>query len=263
MKFIASLALAILMIGCQYGPTRNPSSAKLNSISKQHALLITHATTAFDRNKMAAEGIDQLVHEFKAKGLPVVYLMNDQSDAGRAAWYTTDRNPDLEVFSEGGEHNLPISGDEVTIAGGFFGSSDTLNGCHALTVKDAIRMHFEVSAEPLTIHIPIKATYFYDEWLSYRETFIKTGRFDPSTIGISKYPFASLFFLREGNDGNGDDGNEQIFAHSYFSEENKTYRPGEEVSREKYQFRFYLNGQLIEAIEGSGKRIVDIRMVTR
>jgi hypothetical protein len=251
------------MVGCQHGPTRNPSSAKLSTIAKQHVLIVTHATTEFDQNQTAAVGINQLVREFKSKGRPVVYLMSDQSEGGRARWYTTDRSPDFEVFSEGGEHNLPIAANEVTIVGGFFGSTDTLNGCHALAMKDAIRMHFEVSEAPLTIHIPLKATYFYDEWSAFRDTVLKTGRFDLSTIGIAKYPLASLFFLREGNDGAGDDGNEQLFAHSYSGRENKTYRRGEEVSREKYQFKFFLNDQLIESVSSSsGKRSVNFKMET-
>ncbi len=273
MKSSVLLFFSILIIGCQHAPTRYPSSEfqlkpqtdseNISKIEKQHVLIVTHATTEFDQEKSAAAGIDQLVKDFKAKGLPVIFLVSDQSTQGYQRWYTTDRSPDYEVFSEGGEHNLPISANEVTIAGGFFGSTDTLNGCHALTVKDAIRMHFETSNAPLTIHIPIKATYFYQEWDSIRQALLKDGRIDLDSFGIKKYPFASLFFLREGNDGAGDDGNEQIFAHFYTGEENKKYRAGAEVSRENYQFRFYVNDKLIEAVNGSGKNIVNLKMETR
>ncbi len=261
------------MVGCQHIPTRYPSSEyplgpktsaeNLNLITNQHALIVTHATTEFDRDQSAAAGIDQLVKEFKAKNRPVIYLVSDQSKQGYQRWYTSDRSPDFEIFSEGGEHNLPISADEVTIVGGFFGSTDTLNGCHALSVKDAIRMHFEVSEAPLTIHIPIKATYFYSEWKNIRDLLLENHKIDLTTFGSEKYPFASLLFLREGNDGAGDDGNEQNFAHYYTGEENKKYRPGEEVGREKYQFRFYVNDQLIESVTGPGKRIVNLKMETR
>lgn len=260
------------MIGCQHIPNRNPSSEhtltprlsvdKIDSIANQHVLMITHATTAFDRELSAAHGIDQLVSEFKAKGRPVIYLVSDQSKEGYQNWYTKDRSPDFEIFSEGGEHNLPIQSNEVTIAGGFFGSTDTLNGCHALSVKDAIRMHFEKTDSPITIHIPIKATYFYSEWQSTRDALLKGNKVDLKSIGIKKYPFASLYFLREGNDGAGDDGNEQNFAHFYTGEENKTYRAGEEVGREKYQFNFYVNEELIESVSGQGTRIVHLKMET-
>jgi hypothetical protein len=273
MKTIASFIISILIIGCQHAPTRYPSSEyqlrphagleNLSSIANQHVLVVTHATTEFDQDKSAAAGIDQLVGEFKAKGRPVIYLVSDQSEQGYQRWYTTDRSPDYEIFSEGGEHNLPISANEVTIIGGFFGSTDTLNGCHALAVKDAIRMHFETSNAPLTVHIPIRATYFYQEWNSIRQTLLKDGRIDLNSFGIEKYPFASMFFLREGNDGAGDDGNEQNFAHYYTGDQNKKYRAGAEVSREKYQFRFYVNDQLIESVTGSGKRIVNLKMDTR
>lgn len=273
MKFLALFIISIAMVGCQHAPTRYPSSEyqlkpqdgmeNLGKITGQHILIVTHATTEFDQDKSAAAGIDQLVGEFKAKAQPVIYLVSDQSEQGYQRWYTTDRSPDFEVFSEGGEHNLPLSSNEVTIAGGFFGSTDTLNGCHALTVKDAIRMHFETSNTPLTVHIPIKATYFYQEWNSIRQALLKDGRIDLDSFGIKKYPFASMFFLREGNDGAGDDGNEQNFAHFYTGDQNIKYRAGAEVSREKYQFNFYVNDQLIEAVTGSGKRIVNLKMETR
>lgn len=267
-----SLFFSVLMIGCQHIPNRYPSSEyaltprskieKIESIKNKHALIVTHTTTEFDEEQSAKLGVDKLISEFKARGLPVIYLVSDQSAQGYKRWYTSDRSPDFEVFSEGGEHNLPLSASEVTIAGGFFGSTDTLNGCHALSVKDAIRMHFEQSEAPLTIHIPIKATYFYSEWEATRDALLKDNHFDVKTIEIKKYPFASLYFLREGNDGAGDDGNEQTFAHFYTGKENINYRPGEEVSREKYQFKFYVNDELIEDVSGSGKRIVHLKMET-
>lgn len=272
MKTVAVFIFSLFIVGCQHAPTRNPSSEyqlkprstleNLGQIANQHALIITHATTEFDQDKSAAAGIDQLVREFKAKGRPVIYLVSDQSAQGYQRWYTADRSPDFEVFSEGGEHNLPPM-NEVTIAGGFFGSTDTLNGCHALTVKDAIRMHFETSNAPLTIHIPITATYFYQEWNPIRQSLLEDGRIDLNSFGIDKYPFASMFFLREGNDGAGDDGNEQFFAHYYTGDQNKNYRQGEEVSRKKHQFNFYLNDQLIESVTGLGRRIVNLKMYTR
>lgn len=272
MKSFTLFIIFILLASCQHIPNRYPSSEyllkpsaqieSLKSISNKHALIVTHATTQFDSEKSAETGINKLVEEFKAMNRPVVYLVSDQSEEGYQRWYTKDRSPDYEVFSEGGEHNLPIS-DEVTIIGGFFGSTDTLNGCHALAVKDAIRMHFETSNAPLTIHVPIKATYFYDEWESIRKSMLDTNSIDLTQFGVRKYPFASIFFLREGNDGAGDDGNEQFFAHYYTGDQNKTYRFGEDVSREKYQFKFYLNDQLIESVTGAGKRIVNLKLETR
>ena len=272
MKYTGLLASLIVMVGCQHVTSRSPSSEfslkprvgleKLTSIATQHALIVVHATTEFDENKVAGDGIDQLVREFKAKGRPVIYLVNDLSEKGYQRWYTADRSPDFVIFSEGGEHNLPIAMNEVTIVGGFFGSTDTMNGCHALAIKDAIRMHFEASNAPLTVHVPIKATYFYSEWESNREVLLKTGKpLDLSSTGIPRYPFATLFFLRE-DGGAGDDGNEPDFAHSYFGTENKNYRPGEQVSRDKYQFNFFVNEELFEAVKGPGKRIVNIKLET-
>ncbi|WP_413561122.1 hypothetical protein [Bdellovibrio sp. HCB209] len=271
MKFIALFGLFIFLASCQHTTDRGPSSAigltprftlnKLNSIANKHTLIITHASTQFDEARTAKDGVDQLVREFKAKGLPVVYLVNDQSPLGYQRWYTADRSPDFEIFSEGGEHNLPVHGNEITIVGGFVGSTDTLNGCQTLAMKDAIRMHFEVSKSPLTIHVPVKATYTFGEWSNIRESMLKSGWVDLKDIQF-KYPFASLMFLRGGIYG--DDGNEPFFAHNYSQHENKSYRQGEEVSREKYQFNFYINDKLLESVkDGPNKRIVNIRFKTK
>lgn len=272
MRIIPTLLISISLFGCQHATKRTPSSEdpikplsskeNIHLVANQHALIVVHATTEFDEQQTAAPGINQLVQEFKSQARPVIYLVSNQSTKGYGQWYTADRSPTFEVFSEGGEHNLPIATNEVTIAGGFWGSTDTMNGCQTLAVKDAIRMHFEVSEAPFTVHMPMKAIYTYADWEPLRQEMLTTGKINLSQFGLEKLPFASLFFLREGNDGAGDDGNEQNFAHYYTGKENLTYRRGEEVSRDKYQFRFYLNNQLIESVSGPGDRIVNIKLET-
>lgn len=270
---ILILALAAAFTGCQHAPHRKPSSDstlkprlsldQLSRVENQHVLIVTHATEFFDTGKSAAEGIDRIIQQFKDLGRPVIYLVSDQSDEGYRQWYTRDRAPDFEIFSEGGEHNIPLAASEVTIIGGFFGSTDTLNGCHALSMKDAIRMHFQTSKADLTIHVPLAATYFYDEWSFQREHILKNGK--PLLSSEIPYPFASMYFLREGNEGAGDDGNEQYFAHDYTGKENKTYHRGDyqAVSRKTHQFHFYVNDQLFESVVDSGKQRVNIRLETR
>lgn len=270
---ILILALAAALIGCQHAPHRKPSSDstlkprfsldQLSLVENQHILIVTHATEFFDTGKSAAEGIDRIVQQFKDLGRPVIYLVSDQSDEGYRQWYTRDRAPDFEIFSEGGEHNIPLAASEVTIVGGFFGSTDTLNGCHALSMKDAIRMHFQTAKTPLTIHVPLSATYFYDEWTYQRDYILKNGK--PLLNSNIPYPFASMYFLREGNDGAGDDGNEQYFAHSYTGKENKTYVRGklEDVSRQNFQFYFYVNDRLFESITDSPAQPVHIKLEAR
>ena len=110
-----------------------------------------------------ASGIDALVAAFKAQKRSIVYLLHDQSPKGYADWYTGDRRPGYELFSEGGEHNLPLADDAVTVAGGYFGSYDGSRGCQTLAVRDAIRMHFEASERPFTVFLPVRALYFYEE----------------------------------------------------------------------------------------------------
>lgn len=272
---ILFLTLIITLAGCQHTAHRHPSSESalkprlsrdhLSQVKNQHVLIVTHASEFFDTTRSAAAGIDQIVKEFKALGRPVIYLVSDQSAEGYRQWYTEDRSPDFEIFSDGGEHNIPLAASEVTIVGGFFGSTDTLPGCHALSMRDAIRMHFELSQAPLTIHVPIQATYFYDEWKDQRDYLLKNHR--PLIHADTKYPFATMYFLREGNDGAGDDGNEQYFAHFFHPSRtaNANYRFGtfDDVSRKTHQFHFYVNDRLFESITESSKQPVHIKLETR
>ncbi|WP_413580609.1 hypothetical protein [Bdellovibrio sp. HCB288] len=268
------LLLTAGLLGCQHMNLRKPSSeaglkprfqnSQLSMIKDQHVLIVTHATQFFDKDMMATAGIDRIVQEFKSQGRPVIYLVSDQSEEGYRQWYTKDRSPDFEIYSDGGEHNIPISAKEVTIVGGFFGSTDTLPGCHALSMRDAIRMHFELSQQPLTIHVPLRATYFYDEWEFQRDHLLKYQR--PLLQTDIPYPFATMYFLREGNNGAGDDGNEQNFAHFYHpTRSNKNYRSGsyEDVSRKTHQFHFYVNDSLFESITDSKNQAVHIKLETR
>lgn len=134
-----------------------------------HPLIVVHASTEFDWESSAAARMESVIARFKASGRPVVYLVHDQTPEGYVRWYPKDRRPDYEIFSEGGEHNLPLSGNEVTIVGGYFGSYDGARGCHTLAVRDAVRMHFGRSNSPLTVHMPLPAIFFWNQDESVRE----------------------------------------------------------------------------------------------
>jgi hypothetical protein len=104
-------------------------------------LIVVHAHEVFDPERTAKAGIDREVAARKARGLPVVYLMTDEGDAD-LGWYAEDREPTYAVYSQGGEHNLPIRTDTLELIGGFFGDqTDDNHGCHFRAMMDAISRH--------------------------------------------------------------------------------------------------------------------------
>jgi hypothetical protein len=172
-----------------------------------HALLVTHASEEYDRDKTAKSGIDKIIAIFKTQGRPIIYLNDARTDMDYSKWYTHELHPDYHIFSEGGEHNLPLRTSEVTVVGGFFGSKDMARGCHALTLQDSIRMHFEMSNEPFSINLPLDAIYFYEEDLQQRDEMLalNTDEFTTDKLKERFKTFASHYFLQYDYD----------FAHYY------------------------------------------------
>src|SRR5262245_24357075 len=62
---------------------------------EKHVLLVTHAYSAYDRDRVIRKGLDEKVAQFKSQSLPVVYLMNTSSYMPDSSWYTEDRQPDF------------------------------------------------------------------------------------------------------------------------------------------------------------------------
>jgi len=223
-----------------------------------HPLIVVHATRGFDEMASAAGGVDAVISSFKAKKRPVVYLVGDQSPKGYSDWYTGDRRPDHELFSEGGEHNLPLTGDAVTVVGGFFGSYDGNRGCQTLAVRDAIRMHFESSERPFTVFLPVRALYFYEEDSAMRRTLLSL---DAMTASEGKLRgifgnFASLFFLTDNFS------DVPAFGHPYLSgpgRQNKDYREGASVDVDGYSFELFFGGRPVAAF-GRGPRKVRLML---
>ncbi len=90
---------------------------EVDSIVGEEILLVGHANRdGFDHTAVAKPGVDRLVAEFKARGSPVVFLVSEEYPD----WYTEDRQPDLAVVSEGGEHDILIDADRVVFTGGCF-----------------------------------------------------------------------------------------------------------------------------------------------
>jgi hypothetical protein len=152
-----------------------PLQASLLTPIAKPALLVVHASTEFDKNMVAKQGIDKLIKTFKSKKLPVIYLVSDLSETGQARWYTDDRNPDFVIYSTAGEHNLPLSNADITVVGGFWGSRDGARGCHSLALRNVIQSYFfwQHKQTPLRLHLPLSAIYFFNSDEVLKKTTLK------------------------------------------------------------------------------------------
>lgn len=233
---------------------------KLPGRLPDNPLIVVHATRFFDETASAAAGIDAVVAGFKTRHSPVIHLINDQSAQGYRDWYPADRSPDYELFSAGGEHNLPLAAGEVTIVGGFFGSYDGARGCHTLAVRDAARMHFEASDQPFTVNMPLKAIYFYSEDRAKRAELmaLDPAAAPPAKIRKTFERFPELFFLVDNFQTSADDA--LGFGHPFLTgEANPGYRAGEPVDTARYAFELFLNGVSVSKF-GSGPRKVRLKL---
>lgn len=222
-------------------------------------LIVVHTTKFFDEDATAKAGVDATVAAFKAEGRPVIYLVHDQSETGYADFYPADRSPDYELFSAGGENNLPLRADSVTVAGGFFGSYDGARGCHTLAVRDAIRMHFEYSDRPFTVNMPLKAIYFYDEDSGTRDDLLAL----PKTATAAQLKkvfkdFENLYFLTDTFPTSTPDS--MGFGHPFTEQsENPAYRMGEPVDTARYAFELFFNDVKVSKF-GQGPRKVSLKL---
>ncbi len=255
------LSLPIPSFSRSFSPLRpkNPVNILPENL-KDDPLIVVHASSFFDEEMSAKKGIDEIVKAYVAAGKTVIYLVHDQSEQGYEEFYPSYRTPDYELFSAGGEHNLPLKGKSVTIAGGFFGSYDGARGCHALAVRDAIRMHFENSNEPFTVNIPLEAVYFYEE---DRGLIGRIMKLDPAANSFEEIKkafenFENLFFLTDNFITSSEDS--LGFAHPFTSlEQHPGYRPGQSVDTNLYSFDLYFEDILISSF-GKGERKVHLKL---
>jgi hypothetical protein len=244
------LATAYASIGGKITPL-HPTNQMPASLA-EHALLVVHATTEDPESVQAINGIDKLIAEFKKAQRPVIFLRDDITAAGDAAWITKDRSPDYDLFSEGGEHNLPLVANEVTIVGGYFGSYDGSRGCQTLAMRDAARMHFEKSKTALTIHMPVPALYFYEGDQTTRRQLLKfrVSR-DLLKNWKTTFPdFPTKFFLTDTFPPS------TQFSHPYVGDMNRHYRKGTPTTLSNYSFELFFMGNSLNDKFGSGPRKV-------
>ncbi|MBI4406239.1 MAG: hypothetical protein HY537_18915 [Deltaproteobacteria bacterium] len=219
---------------------RIPASiTKLSTSStaiKEHALLVVHGNYRYDAKGLAKNGIDQYVSLFKNQRRPVIFLM-DYAEDSDLFWYTQDRNPSFAVFSAGGEHNLRLETNELTIVGGFFGDYDTHHGCHFAALVDAISRRFLYSQQTLKIHFPVSAVFPYEEELALFKNFLGGLISDEEFI---KSVHDQLFFSEDS---------------AYLGTSNGISGT---LSTDDYRFEYFVGEKNIFSY-GTGKRVVEFR----
>jgi hypothetical protein len=89
----------------------------VREIAAKSVLFVGHANRdGFDHTAVARAGIDRVVRDARNHGSPVVYFVSNQYPD----WYTSDRQPDYAIVSEGQEHDIHVDAERVTFAGGSF-----------------------------------------------------------------------------------------------------------------------------------------------
>lgn len=251
----------VFSFSSDYGPISPINAANIiPSQLGRNPLIVVHATSFFDEDMSAKRALDELIFSYRKKGSKIIYLLHDESTEGMSLFYTAERRPDYEFFSAGGEHNLPLDDNQVTVAGGFFGSYDGSRGCHALAVRDAIRMHFESSMTTFTVNMPMEAIYYYaeDSGMIKQIMALDPRRDTPEKIKEVFGDFAGLFFLVDNFETSTPDS--LGFAHPFLSlKEHPGYRPGEPVDTARYSFRLYFEDILVQEF-GQGPRKVNLKL---
>lgn len=119
---------------------------------KESSLLVTHASSQFDRSSSAKPGIDRVVEKSKAGGEPVFFLVSppDPQRTPEGRWYTQDKKPAGAYFSSMGEHCLLLDGKTTTVVGGYF------HACHLETISQSLK---NMSTQSPTIRIYMDAVF--------------------------------------------------------------------------------------------------------
>ena len=117
---------------------------------KNHTLLVTHATEAWDGAIIIKEELDELISINKSKNRDIIYLVAAVNWID--TWFTEEKNPTLAIFSDAGEHFLNINTEEITLSGGYWGA------CLANTIVFSIESAFKNNSY-LRINLPMKAIF--------------------------------------------------------------------------------------------------------
>lgn len=97
-------------------------------IPDQHLLLVTHASTYWDSNKLTWSGITPLIEYFRSRNLPLKYLVSvhEKASTSSESYPSGIRVQDLHPF-QGDSHRIVLQGESLVMTGGNF----TICACNA------------------------------------------------------------------------------------------------------------------------------------
>jgi hypothetical protein len=132
-----------------------PYSAVEEITAQSSLLFVGHANLdGFDHTAIAKPGIDRLVEEAKQNGWPVVYFVSQEYPN----WYTSDRQPDYAIISEGQEHDILIEAQRVIFTGGSF------MFCTPRNVQMTLHGMVRHGAHQINFVFPAEAIWVEDIW---------------------------------------------------------------------------------------------------
>lgn len=132
---------------CPPRPFAYPSDLLLDSAS---ALIVTHASSAYDPRYATKYGVDEAVSFARSRNMPVLYLENEESSE---RYFAEDCAPDYRVFSEDGELPLDVRTADIYVAGGH------AELCLARTLQDILGSWARHPARHLRITFLMDAIY--------------------------------------------------------------------------------------------------------
>lgn len=132
---------------CPPRPFNYPSELLLDSDA---ALIVTHASSAYDPRYASKHGVDAAVSFARDRNMPVLYLENEEGSAG---YFAEDCRPDYRIFSEDGELPLDVRSTDIYVAGGH------VELCLARTLQDIFASWARHPARHLRLTFLMDAIY--------------------------------------------------------------------------------------------------------
>lgn len=112
-----------------YCPPRALASADDIQLEHDAVLIVTHANAKYDARLATKFGGDQATGFARARGIPMVYLLDDAVEAN---YFTGECTPEYRLYSASGELGFEVHSPHVYVAGGH------LEQCLLNTVNEVI-----------------------------------------------------------------------------------------------------------------------------
>lgn len=142
-----ALCLPAAQAACPAPRFTAPEAVRLHGDA---ALLVVHASAAYDARVASKRGIDEAVRFARHRGLPVIYLHDDGPPAD---YFTADCDPDYTVRSNGGELGFDLTPSHIYVVGGH------LELCLATAVNELIYRWAKMPAANRTLTFLMDGIY--------------------------------------------------------------------------------------------------------